>query len=434
MKRKAKSYKHVTIMEQGGRFRLSWYSKDGQRHRPSFGTREEAERQADLKEEALERGFDDARLDTGELSKIIDAFSRIPKDVTLSEVIEYFLTSKNPLLLKNTTTLKLACDEFTAIRDKMSKRHADGVRTHIKKFLSYFTPKKLNSEITADDAPQKLISEITTDDINKFLKEKVPSHPKTQKNYIISICSLFHYAKDKGYISTNQKTAADSVPKPDLKKVKPKIHIFTPEEMTKLLAFTPTSVITWMVLGAFAGVREAERRLMTWDCYQPDHNQLVLGAHITKTGIPRDIELTPNLRLWLDLTTHKLDEKMCLLHTPQKKVTGERKFKGGKKTLGIVDYAGIPWKKNVLRHSYATYHSKKFDNLPLTSKNDGHSVTILQTVYRILTNKTNADGWFNITPAAVIAYCVKHNLEMPDWAPKETVKEDSIRESSGQAA
>ena len=60
--------------------------------------------------------------------------------------------------------------------------------------------------------------------------------------------------------------------------------------------------------------------------------------------------------------------------------------------------AGIDWKRNALRHSYASYRFAQTTDAGLVAGELGNSVNMVHKHYRELVTRQSADQWFNIKP------------------------------------
>jgi len=60
--------------------------------------------------------------------------------------------------------------------------------------------------------------------------------------------------------------------------------------------------------------------------------------------------------------------------------------------------AGIEWKHNALRHSFASYRLAQIQNANQVAMETGHSVKVLFTNYRELVTPDEAKRWFEIAP------------------------------------
>ena len=60
--------------------------------------------------------------------------------------------------------------------------------------------------------------------------------------------------------------------------------------------------------------------------------------------------------------------------------------------------AGIKWKHNALRHSFASYGLAQIQNANQVALEPGHTVKVLFTNYRELVTPEEAKSWFEIVP------------------------------------
>jgi len=64
----------------------------------------------------------------------------------------------------------------------------------------------------------------------------------------------------------------------------------------------------------------------------------------------------------------------------------------------LAQEAGIKWKHNALRHSFASYRLAQIQNANQVDLETGHSVKVLFTNYRELVTPDEAKRWFEIAP------------------------------------
>ena len=67
-------------------------------------------------------------------------------------------------------------------------------------------------------------------------------------------------------------------------------------------------------------------------------------------------------------------------------------------TGALARVAGIDWKRNALRKSYASYRLAETGNAYTTAEETGHSVVICKKIYREIVTKDQADEWFELMP------------------------------------
>jgi len=64
----------------------------------------------------------------------------------------------------------------------------------------------------------------------------------------------------------------------------------------------------------------------------------------------------------------------------------------------VAEEAGIQWKHNALRHSFASYRLAQIQNANQVALETGHTVKVLFTNYRELVTPDEAKSWFEIAP------------------------------------
>lgn len=274
----------------------------------------------------------------------------MPENMPLTKCIEQFRLSRE----------KKGCGE----------RHRQNLKYHLDKFAKFCV---------------KPIGAVTVRDVNDFL-EKV-GEPKTQLNFRGSLIALGNFARKQGWLPYGLPTAFESSERPI---VKVKEHsVYTPEEMTALLREAEKSeprLIPWLVLGAFAGIRASERARMSWRHVDFVHRTIILGTEITKTSTRRPIDIPDNLFEWLE---QYKGQPILPIKDPAGLYIQIR---------ALADRAKIPWKKNALRASAASYHLMKFENPGKTSLQMGHSEKELKSVYFQPALKPLVDAWWSIRP------------------------------------
>ena len=168
-----------------------------------------------------------------------------------------------------------------------------------------------------------------------------------------------------------------------------RLDILTPEEMGKLLAAdVPKWFKAWVVGGGFAGLRTAEMQRLSYSSIDTDYKEIVVRKDQSKQGEasrPRSITLQ-------DAFTR---------HMP----TGEGPWLSGKhpsdfsvempKALAALGWK--KWKKNCLRHSFASYHLAYFRDAVKTAYELGHtSPTLLYSTYGNAVSRKDAEAWWKL--------------------------------------
>ena len=206
--------------------------------------------------------------------------------------------------------------------------------------------------------------------------------PRTRKNYCDSVRIFLNWAILHRYLSKKwDGWAFLKVRVP----TKSRIDIYTPSELRRLINHSPDSMIPFMVLGAFAGLRTAEIKRLNWAAVGTKY--IEVNAEASKVGLRRLVEITPNLRAWLD--TYQSFGKIV-------------KVSSGNYFQSISKKAGVPWKRNALRHSWFSYKLSLVQDPAKVAYEGNNSPQIIFRNYREVVTPEQAEEWFSITPGKEI--------------------------------
>ena len=194
---------------------------------------------------------------------------------------------------------------------------------------------------------------------------------------IAKIGPFFTWCVREGYCESNP---CKAVKRPQSDDSPP--AIFTPSEARKLLltAFkTDPGMIPYLAIGLFAGVRPMEIERLTWD--DISEHYIEIKAANAKTRKRRLVSLSSNLKGWL-----RLGGELPPINKP-------------KRLSRILQKAGLEWKPDIMRHSYASYHLAFHQSADKTALEMGHRDTqMLFRHYRELVIKEEAQAYWKIEP------------------------------------
>lgn len=406
---------YSAVRTVGGRtfteYTVAW-RLDGQRKRRTFTDESEALTYKKQVEELLAAGFEAAsRVTPDELAYVSLLKAEFP-NVPAHEILRYYIeTHEDHARRKDVPTVAVLAEELIRDREAKAKqdprhrRNCQTLRSHLRRFAAIF---------------RMQIDRVTVKELERYLDANFEA-PKTRDNHRISILLLFNEARRLGHLPFNKPHAAQLVRAPkkgSLTRVRPR-EVYTPDELIRILAASDERMIPFVVLGAFAGPRAAERGRMTWSAWKADGSvsALVMEQDITKTARRRSIAVEGNLAEWLTAFRGGDNEPMLPLYNAHKFLAG------------ILDKAGVARKHNALRVSYVSYHLEHYRDAALTAKHCGHSVQMLETEYLHLVSRSDAQKWFQITPRAVLEYAKENGLPAPLWAhrvPPETPRKDLL--------
>jgi hypothetical protein len=151
------------------------------------------------------------------------------------------------------------------------------------------------------------IKSITTDDLAAYL-EHLNAGPITKNNHRRVLVSLFNHAKDQGWLSKGEATAASALKVNKVKRRPPKI--FTPKEMGALLSNASERFRPYLVLVAFGGLRSDEitddepqerrsRGQLRWENIDFAQRCIIVPKSVSKS-FRRKILMSDNLLAWLE--------------------------------------------------------------------------------------------------------------------------------------
>ena len=230
------------------------------------------------------------------------------------------------------------------------------------------------------------IADITTAQVDAWLRTVNGNHT-SKNNFRRVFVTLFKWAREIGYLIQDRRTAPERAITFNGPESAP--AIFTPAEMRKLLNVCRGPLLLPVVIGAFSGIRAAEIARLDWEDVLWDRGFIEIKAAKAKTRARRLLPLLPNLRAWLE-PMRKAEGPVCVLSQVDCRlsVLGRR--------------AGVRWRQNALRHSYASYRLAEIQDAAKVALEMGNSPDKLFRHYRALVSAEAAKEWFSIMPGAAV--------------------------------
>ena len=129
--------------------------------------------------------------------------------------------------------------------------------------------------------------------------------------------------------------------------------------------------IAAVALLLYAGIRPREVRRMKWHDMDLRENTITVRSQCSKTGGVRQVEICPALKRILLKCPRTSDGEVC----PK---NWQKKWREIRTASGFDGH----WVQDILRHTYASYHAKRFADLPRLQLNMGHSdLSLLRARY-----------------------------------------------------
>ena len=167
----------------------------------------------------------------------------------------------------------------------------------------------------------------------------------------------------------------------------------TPEEAQQLLDAAEPSVLPFIAIGMFAGLRTSERDLIERKHFILDDAEpyIDIPKSISKTGERRLVPIQPALLAFLAPFVKKQGRIVPL--TCNGNIAYQNAWERSVKAAGL-----WPWSENRLRDSFVSYRYRATGSAETTAEEDGHSVHVMVDSYRKLVTKEAAEKFWAIRP------------------------------------
>ena len=270
------------------------------------------------------------------------------------------------------TTRKPVADavtEFLAVKEnrRASARYLQDLRFRLGRFADAFHKDTVN---------------VTTAEIQAWFDVQKLA-PQSYTNFRRVLHAFFGFAVARGYAVDNPVAGVENPDVPDRD-----VAIYTPAEVASLLAAAAPEFLPCVALGAFAGLRSAEIERLDWEDIDLAGRNITIGADKAKTASRRVVPIADNLAAWL---------APYVACTGALWTGGDREFY--KAQQATAERAGIKWKPNALRHSYASYRFALTGDAGRVAGELGNSAAVVHRHYRELVKPAAAERWFAVTPA-----------------------------------
>jgi site-specific recombinase XerD len=227
------------------------------------------------------------------------------------------------------------------------------------------------------------VHKVARDDVEAWLEEEDFS-VQTRRNYIRDLHILFKFALGRGWTSENP---IAGIEKPAEKTGE--VSILLPAQAQALLGVAQGEVLLGIAIKTFAGLRTSE--LLTLDWNDVTEERIVVQARHAKTRRRRVVTVSENLRVWLKP-----------LLKPSGPVAPFSPRQWHDRVSAVSTEAKVaPLPKNVMRHSFCSYHYAKHSNENLTAAEAGNSPAMIFEHYRaMIKEKSQIDEFWAIIPQA----------------------------------
>lgn len=354
-----KSKKHNSIKVDKGRILetsfgtyMAYMRSNGKRYRKCFDTFTGAEQyllslaEQDILPPLSSTQLQDARI----------AFNRLPPNINLRDVVDYYLSHRVVARKMNLSELVQKYLGYNHLKPITIRNHEAYLR-------------RLSLAMGDKD-----ISLYTTEEINSLVKQYSLS---TQRKCLSILSAWFTFAVKQKWLEVNP---CETIPKPHQAEIK--IRIYSIEETQKILDIVEAKfprLVWYFAVGLFAGIRPYEIQRLTTANFVSGY--IYLDGSITKTASTRTVTITPNLQQWLDVyPVESIDSNELM----QARVEI-------RKHIDVIH--------DGMRHSYASYSYERTKDAALVASELGHRGTAMFfRHYRALAAPGSGEKFFCIVP------------------------------------
>lgn len=298
----------------------------------------------------------------------VEAVKLLPAGVTLAAVVAEY-AKRHKQAQGSQAIAKVVTDFLTDAKARgLSVRYVQSVRSHLDRF--------------AADNGTRLISSVTTKDLESWLTAKGMTG-RTRNNVRTTLVTLFHFAQSQGYLSKAVETEADAIRR--AKTGQSDAKLYTPAELRKLLENADPRILPVIAISAFAGVRSATVRRMTWENIKWSQNVVEVQSGHGKKGKRYLVPLLPALAAWL---------------APYKAKTGKiaTGVRVEDRLRELFDAQGIDRKENGFRDTFISCRAAVIKDLPRVSMEANNSVEMVRSKYLEAVTESEGQAWFAVMP------------------------------------
>lgn len=225
---------------------------------------------------------------------------------------------------------------------------------------------------TIPELKRKMINDITAADCRRYL-ELAFETPRQRYKARAILSGIFTVAIKRDWCDENPISKVDT---PVLQEST--IQALSIEEVERLLKTAKrkehVKCLPALGLMLYGGIRPDEVQRLTGREIDLAEGVITIPARHSKTGGTRHVTILPSLKKILEASNIAHDQKICP-HNWKKRWNDLRRTAGWNTSTN-------PWRQDVLRHTYASYHAKHFRDLAALQWEMGHrSSYLLRTRY-----------------------------------------------------
>jgi integrase len=284
-------------------------------------------------------------------------------------------------------TVREAIEELLKVKDVggRSDRHLSDLRHRLGRFSLALGGRQ--------------IAHVTTADIQRWL-DRLKLSPQSRINFRRAITNLFNHAARRGYVVRGE-NPADGLERGRERRVG-EIEIYAPQEFARLLAAAPPDFVPSIAIGGLAGLRSSEVERLEWKDVDLVARHIVVAAQKSKTRTRRLVPICDALAAWLQPfagrqgLVWKGDHRS--FYASQQETSAATEVYADPEKQNTTPLPPVAWKLNALRHSYGSYRLAETGDAVRVAFEMGNSPGVVHGHYKALVTATEATRWFGTRP------------------------------------
>jgi integrase len=342
------------------------------KQRKFFDTYKDAKEFADNAAAARkEKGREALLLNAAQMHEALECVTKLREvGATLTDAKNFYLRHHRPGHL--TRTFAQVAAEVLRVKRKNNRR-----RSTIRAYAGCY--RRFNADHTGTP-----INRITQRNIEAWLDDR-DMGPQTRRNYLRDLGVLWNFAVKKGYLAECEpekieKPAIDECPTEILSPAQAKALLFEAKKKENLVW------LPYFAISLFAGLRTNEMLQLWWEQIDLDQSIITVTPSQSKTRRRRIVGISDNLAAWLKV--------------PKSRTGRLVSYEGNEfwdRREALREAAGMTeWPRNVLRHSFGSYHLAKHNNEGLTAAQMGNSPGVVVRNYREMVKPKDAELYWTL--------------------------------------
>lgn len=296
------------------------------------------------------------------LAQCLESLGDLP---VLFEAVKFYAVRNRRVIRKRVADVVMELLEVKKSRNA-SGRYLHDLRSRLNRFAGDF---------------QKDCCDVTTAEVQNWL-DALHLSPQSYENFRRVVHLLFKFAAARGYATDNPAAGAESI-----KVTSGEVEVLSSVEIRQQLATVSTDFLPCIAIGAFAGLRSAEIERLEWRDIHLVEGHIVVGKDKAKTASRRIVPICDALAAWLASYTTQTG---VIWGGDHRDFYAEQRDTASR--------AGLRWKKNGLRHSYASYRFALTADAGRVAGELGNSAAMIHNHYRELVKPAEAAKWFAVKP------------------------------------